>query len=627
MLLFRLLAAFLAANFTNSNFAVPADVPDELSGHEYTRRLRERERELAKLSARYRRLWVAFVATLSTGIAAAAFSLWRHLSPIWVLPLGVALVVLFRSLSETASAHIRIERIISFYERGLARLSQQWQGRGDGGEEFLPSQHPYARDLDLFGEGSLFEFLCTARTGVGRATLASWLHSPADPRDIELRQQAVAELGNKLALQEEWSAAGNSALRHTEAHIVKEWANAPNTVFPLHLVWFARMLPVIVLLAAGCALFCIPFAHLPLLTAVLLALEAATSFRLLKSVRQITADVGLPSFELGLMAPLLELVQAQNFECSLLTCLQGRLADARGPAGSQIRHFRFWSRLLELRQSEYFAAAVSPLLWGTNLAIVIERWRYRHREALSGWLESLGCFEALLCLARYHYENPGYTFPIVRIGSPALFTAESMGHPLLERKSCVLCDVVLDASACEVMMVSGSNMSGKSTLLRSAGVNAVLAFAGAPVRACRLELSSMTIGCSISVHDSLVQGRSRFAAEVERLKAIISTSRDGNTLFLLDEILGGTNSQDRLRGTEAILKQVVRSGAIGFITTHDLALTDLVTHYSGRVINVHFAERYENGEMLFDYKMRPGVLTHTNGMNVIAALGLSDLLR
>ena len=188
------------------------------------------------------------------------------------------------------------------------------------------------------------------------------------------------------------------------------------------------------------------------------------------------------------------------------------------------------------------------------------------------------------------------------------------------------CDVILDANACQVLMISGSNMSGKSTLLRSVGLNAVLAFAGAPVRALRLELSPMAIGCSISVHDSLLEGKSRFAAEVERIKAIMTLSHQQSSLVLLDEILGGTNSTDRLFGTEAILLEIMRSGVIGCITTHDLALADLVEPYAGRVKNVHFADYYQNGEMRFDFKMRPGILTHTNGMNVIAALGLSKLL-
>jgi len=174
-------------------------------------------------------------------------------------------------------------------------------------------------------------------------------------------------------------------------------------------------------------------------------------------------------------------------------------------------------------------------------------------------------------------------------------------------------------------MVSGSNMAGKSTLIRSVGANALLALAGAPVCASRLQISAFQIGCSIAVHDSLVHAKSRFQAEVERLKWLLALSRTNNLLFLLDEVLGGTNSNDRFWGATAIIDQLARSGAVGLVTTHDLALTEVVRALDDRAINVHFEEHYENGEMRFDYRMRPGVLTRTNGLNVMAALGLSPV--
>jgi DNA mismatch repair ATPase MutS len=209
--------------------------------------------------------------------------------------------------------------------------------------------------------------------------------------------------------------------------------------------------------------------------------------------------------------------------------------------------------------------------------------------------------------------------------SSPLFLAEALGHPLLDRHTCVRCDMRLDAKGTQLIMVSGSNMSGKSTLLRSVGLNSVLAFAGAPVRAARLQISPLQIGCSISVHDSLIRAKSRFQAEVERLKWILTLSRTNNILFLLDEMLGGTNSADRLFGARAVLEQLAASGAVGLVTTHDLALTEVVKALDGRALNVHFEERYENGEMRFDYRMRPGVLTRTNGVEVMAALGLLPL--
>jgi DNA mismatch repair ATPase MutS len=241
---------------------------------------------------------------------------------------------------------------------------------------------------------------------------------------------------------------------------------------------------------------------------------------------------------------------------------------------------------------------------------------------LNRWLESLGQFEALLCLARDYYENPDHTFAELTGDSPARFEAGGLGHPLLDRRTCVRCDVQLDAQGTQLIIVSGSNMSGKSTLLRSVGLNSVLAMAGAPVRAARLQISQLQIGCSIGVRDSLLQAKSRFQAEIERLTLILALARTNKLLFLLDEVLGGTNSADRLFGVRALIQQLIASGPVGIITTHDLALTEAVKDLDGRAINVHFEEHYEDGEMRFDYRMRPGVLTRTNGINVMAALGL-----
>ena len=346
---------------------------------------------------------------------------------------------------------------------------------------------------------------------------------------------------------------------------------------------------------------------------------------LLKKTRLTAANLVLPSFELELLAPLLDRFETLHFQCPLLKSLQLQLTASSGLSSKQIRILRLWAWLLNLRQIEYFALLASPILWGTNLAICIEHWRQRNREGLARWLDSLGQFEALLCLARYYYENPDHTFAVLKRESSPLFQADALGHPLLDRQTCVRCDMRLDAKGTQLIMVSGSNMSGKSTLLRSVGLNSVLALAGAPVRAARLQISPLQIGCSISVHDSLLQAKSRFQAEVERLKWILALSRTNNILFLLDEMLGGTNSADRLFGARAVIEQLAASGAVGLVTTHDLALIEVVKALDGRALNVHFEEHYEDGEMRFDYRMRPGVLTRTNGVNVMAALGLLPL--
>ncbi len=589
---------------------------------EYTRRLGERRQQLAGVRVLHRRLWTYLIVIALAGVSIAYATLSLHLIPIfWILLPSAAFLSIIQSLTKNARVHSRVQRIVSFYELGVARLCHEWQGRGIGGEEFRRDNHPYAFDLDLFGKGSLFELLCTARTGVGRAMLASWLLNPAQCGEVGERQAAVAELRDLLDLREDWASVEGDALDQAGAS-VRDWADAPAIVFPSYARALAIALPIcltVVSLVAGVGVF----GHNWLwAVAVPVGLEALLAMFLLKKARLTAANLDLPSFELSLLAPLLDRLETAHFRCSLLNSLQSQLTASSGRPSKQIRLLRLWAWLLNLRKSEYFALLSSLLLWGTNLAILIERWRQQNRKGLAQWLDSLGQFEALLCLARYHYENPDHTFAVLKLESSAMFQAEALGHPLLDSRTCVRCDMSLDIKGTQMIMASGSNMSGKSTLLRSVGLNSVLALAGAPVRAARLQISPLHIGCSIAVHDSLLKAKSRFQAEVERLTWILTLSRTNKILFLLDEMLGGTNSADRLFGTRAVIEQLAANGAVGIVTTHDLALTEVAKALGGRAINVHFEEHYEDGEMRFDYRMRPGVLTRTNGVNVMAALGL-----
>ncbi len=596
-------------------------VPDD----EYARRLGKRHHQLVTVRDLHRRLWVYLIVVVLTGVVIVSASFSSHLiSPVWTLmPLVIALSIT-QSLIKNARTYGRVQRIVSFYELGAARLDHQWQGRGIGGKEFEPENHPYASDLDLFGTGSLFELLCTARTCVGRATLANWLLNPAESGVIGERQEAVAELRELLDLRENWASVEGNALDQAGAS-VRGWADAPAIVFPSYARVLAIVLPIcliIVSVVAGVGVF----GHNWLWAiAVLVGLEALLAVFLLKRVRLTAANLDLPSFELAMLAPLLDRFETAHFQCSLLNSLQSQLTASSGRPSKQIRLLRFWAWLMNLRKIEYFALLSAPILWGTNLAILIECWRQQNRKGLARWLDSLGQFEALLCLARYSYENPTHTFAALKPETSPMFQAEALGHPLLDSRTCVRCDLSLDIKGTQIIVASGSNMSGKSTLLRSVGLNSVLALAGAPVRAARLQISLLHIGCSIAVHDSLLKAKSRFQAEVERLTWILTLSSTNKILFLLDEMLGGTNSADRLFGARAVIEQLAANGAVGIVTTHDLALTEAAKTLGGRAINVHFEEHYENGEMRFDYRMRPGVLTRTNGINVMTALGLLSL--
>ena len=264
-------------------------------------------------------------------------------------------------------------------------------------------------------------------------------------------------------------------------------------------------------------------------------------------------------------------------------------------------------------------------LWTAHLAFAVEAWRRHSGPVVRRWLTATGEMEALCSLASHAFEHPDDPFPEFT-SEEALLEAEAIGHPLIEESRVVRNDVRIGGASPagpRVLVVSGSNMSGKSTLLRTLGVNAVLALAGAPVRARRLRISPLAVGASIRVTDSLQGGVSRFYAEILRLRQILDeTARPLPVLFLIDEFLHGTNSHDRRIGAEALVRGLVERGAIGLVTTHDLALADIAVTLGDRAANVHFEDRIVDGGIVFDYVMRPGVVRKSNAIELMRSVGL-----
>jgi DNA mismatch repair ATPase MutS len=254
--------------------------------------------------------------------------------------------------------------------------------------------------------------------------------------------------------------------------------------------------------------------------------------------------------------------------------------------------------------------------------MAIERWRKQSGPHVREWIAISGEFEALFALAGYSYEHPADPFPELADSADGWFDASGLGHPLMAEAQCIRNDLRLGGDL-RLLIVSGSNMSGKSTLLRSVGLNTVLAWAGAPVRATRLSISPLRVGASIRVLDSLQDGKSRFYAEITRLREIVALS--GNSvpaLFLMDELLSGTNSHDRRIGASAIVRTLVDRRAIGLITTHDLALAHIAEDLQGRAVNVHFADTLEDGRLHFDYRLQPGVVERSNALDLMRSVGL-----
>jgi hypothetical protein len=592
---------------------------------EYRARLSARRETHARLSRADEQLSYARLAVFALAILLVAGA-WRG----WVAPWWIALpVVVFVALVVKHDTIIKrrdaAARAIAFYDRGLARIEDRWAGGGEQGERFRNPDHLYANDLDLFGPASLFELLSIARTRAGEDMLAAWLLAPAEPGEIRARQQATEDLTTRLDLREALSLAGSDvrAAVHTDALVA--WAEAPQL---LGSAWLRPVAVVLTLAAIASATLWLTTGNSTPFLAIVTA-EIAFSWPLRERVLKALHGADGAARDLDVLAVVLARLEGETFKAGRLQALQERLTH--GPRF--IHRLHWFVELHDWQHNAIFAVLAAPLLWGTHLALAIEAWRRAHGRHVRDWLRISGEFEALASLSAYRYEHPDDPFPDVDVDDGAarraIFDGDALGHPLLPAARTVRNDVRLSSAdpsgprSPQLLVVSGSNMSGKSTLLRTVGINAVLAFAGAPVRARRLRISPLRVGATLRIQESLQEGRSRFYAEISRIRQLADLAA-GLTplLFLLDELLHGTNSHDRVVGAAGILTVLLDRGAIGLITTHDLALTEVAATLGGRAANVHFDDRFEAGEIVFDYVMKPGPVTRSNAIALMRAVGL-----
>ncbi len=575
------------------------------------------------LTRRDERLSYARLAVFAVGVV-LLLAAWRGWIPPWWIALpGVAFLMLVVRHDRVIRARDAAARAIALYERGLSRIEDRWAGGGEQGERFSDADHLYANDLDLFGPASLFELLSSARTRAGEETLAAWLLAPADIAEVAERQAAVADLSDRLDLREAISLAGTDVRAGVHTETLLAWTEAPPALGNAWLRPAAIALSVAAI-ATGSA-WLITGDSAPFLLTIVL--EIAFSLPLRDRIVKALHGADQAARDLDVLAVVLARIEQESFAAPRLASLQRSLTDTdakRKVAASAAIHRLHW--LVELHDWQHnamFAVLAAVVLWGTHLALAIEVWRRAHGRHVREWLRISGEFEALASLSAYRYEHPEDPFPELTGGQrPPLFDGLRLGHPLIPAARMVRNDVDL-GNRIQLFVVSGSNMSGKSTLLRTVGVNAVLAFAGAPVRAERLRMSPLRIGATLRIQDSLQEGRSRFYAEISRIREVADLAA-GQTpaLFLLDELLHGTNSHDRAVGAAGVLRALVDRGAIGLVTTHDLALTAIADQFGGRAANVHFDDRFEGGTIAFDYVMKPGPVTHSNALALMRAVGL-----
>ena len=584
----------------------------------YRTRLKACEADTKRLDRRHLLIGLLRLVWVVAALMAGWFSLARHrFAWEWIIAPLLAFAVTARWHARVTAATEAAWKATRFYEHGLARLEERWRGVRPRTTRVNLSESLYAGDLDVFGPGSLFELLCTARTTVGEDTLAGWLLAPAAPEEVRARQAAVAELRERTDLRERFACAPGKETLQLDAHALSDWGESQEIALWPAMRWWA---PLELLLLFVVVWRCVAVQSAVLLWPLLL-LNLGLTYAQGKGLKKLFAQTEGGQRRLAAVGALFAIVEHEPFHAPLLRQLQEQLGTGGRGASAAMRRLGTLAAVAEQRLNWLSRLFDLLFLFSVQLALFVERWQKMHGRKLRPWLQALGEFEALLSLSAYAFENPDDAFPEVVTGG-VVFRAEALSHPLLPRAVAVRNDVSLDEQT-RLLLISGSNMSGKSTLLRSTGVAAIMALAGAPVRARQLRLSPFHVAASMQINDSLEGGRSHFYAEILRLRAVCTLARSQPpVLFLLDELLAGTNSHDRVAGATGVVQELLSAGAVGLLSTHDLALTQLPEPLTGRIRNAHFEDQVAGGELHFDYLLRDGVVTRSNGLALMRMIGL-----
>lgn len=588
---------------------------------EYSKRLEACLKKMASRERVHLRAGNAKLATIVAGLVLAWLSLGKHLFPLTWLAVPVALYAVLAILHEQViRTRTRAETAASFYRKGLARMEDRWAGTSAPGERFRDAKHVYAEDLDLFGRGCLFEMLSTARMPMGEDRLAQWLLSPSPTGALVERQTLIAELREKLDLREHLAVTGEDLRARLNPETLPDWAEG-KPILPAP-AW-RGVAAFLALGATVCLIYAImTWSYVPLL--IVLMLETILLSWLHRRAAAVVAGMASNAEGLVLFSEILKRFEAEPFTSARLHGFVEELKGDALPASRAIRRLAYAVYWADASEGLVAKILNLPLLYTVQVAFALEAWRRRWGAQMRSWIDIAGEMEALLSLATYSFEHPDDPFPEFAQGSDrgALFDGEALGHPLIPVAQCVRNSVRLDEQT-RVLLVSGSNMSGKSTLLRTVGINAVLAMAGAPIRGKSLRLTPLAIGTRIRSADSLQEGRSSFYTEILHIRQVFDLrNAEAPLLFLFDELLEGTNSKDRRIGAEGLIRALLNGGAIGLVSTHDLALTDITKPLGNVVRNMHFQDTVEDGKMQFDYRLRDGVVAKSNALELMRLIGL-----
>lgn len=598
--------------------------------------LKARNEVVASLEARANLVATSRLVVFAGALALLAAIVFMHLpSGTWLGFVGLVLafavqVVVHARIHNAKDRQVAAAR---FHERALARMAGKWRAFPSIGERWAVETHPYAGDLDVFGKASLFQLLDATSTRFGEEVLARWLSGDEQPGDfaaaVHARQVAVKDLAPRIKVREELAVVGSLLDEgKPDPRPFVMWAGqagAPQGKgLPGSLRAVAILMPLLTVGTAVAASFgLVPRAAFILPFTLCIVILMALRPRLAPNLEAASSKETALSRYAGMLA----ILENETFEAPALIALQKRLRESGASATKEMASLSRIVGYLDARNNEVFRFFIGPMLmWDLWCALALDRWRARAGKVAFGWFRALAELEALASLAGFAFERPDHTFPEI-VAEPT-FEAESLGHPLIEADKRVSNDVTIPGPG-HALVVTGSNMSGKSTLLRAVGINVVLANVGAPVCAKSMKIGRLIVATSMRVSDSLDEGTSRFYAELKKLKLVLDLARkakkgelEGTVLFLLDEILHGTNTRERLIGARAILRELLKQGAMGEVSTHDLGLGDLEGEMPDQVRNVHFEEQVAADVMTFDYKLRRGIVQSSNALRLMRIVGL-----
>jgi len=588
----------------------------------YTKRIDKLQTELKKLQQKKSSFgWLRFGSIAA--IIVAFYVLWS-LGFLYVIIVSIALLIIFVRLLyadlKNKAAIDHVTKLITINQDELKFLDGKYHNFPTGNEH-IPDDHLYANDLDIFGKASLFQFINRTESEMGSRQLAQYLQFPAEPKLITERQVAVKELSQKIEWTQDLQAKGKEKkITFSTKYRLETWMAEPPVFTKFKpWKWLRYVLPVIMISVVVLYIFDVVPSSV---FYFFLFLFAAIAYQINKYVAPVHDQLSKIAEEIDVFSASIAQIEDTTFESDLLRHLQSTLFREGKSVSNDITRLRKLLDKLDLRYNLVISAPLNILLlWNLQQMLDLEKWKAEQKTSIEKWFNTLGHIEALNSLGVLHFNEPAWAFPTI---VPGYFFIEGkeIGHPLIGKSKRInnYIDIKDDS---ELMLVTGSNMAGKSTYLRSIGVNVILAMAGAPVCAKDLTVSHVQVISSMRITDNLAESTSTFYAELKKLKTIIEKVNAGEKVFiLLDEILRGTNSLDRHTGSVALVKQLIKHHAAAIIATHDLELAELKNEFPGNIINYHFDVQVSNDELYFDYKLKPGICTSLNASILMKKIGI-----